>query len=295
MNYNTKRRIAALFAVPVLLLTAACGSDSEKDGASDGTVAEVKGKFGAQPDVVVPKDAKAADKTVIETVTEGSGATVKKGDFVRLDWTVEKWQDDKPLGGTWGQQTPAAKGVHPQSVERLGQPSQQLPEKVLNAVEGKKAGSRILVQGTAGELVGESLNPQSGLKATDTLVWVVDVAGAATVDSKAEAKGAQAAPEAGMPEVKAPRRPPRRSRSRRGRRPPPSWKQQVLIKGTGPKVEAGQGLVAQYTGVKWEDGKKFDSSWDHGAPPPSRSAPDRSSRAGTRPWSARTSVTACSW
>ncbi|MFC8175125.1 MULTISPECIES: FKBP-type peptidyl-prolyl cis-trans isomerase [unclassified Streptomyces] len=265
MNYNTKRRIAALLAVPVLLITAACGSDSEKGGSSDGAVAEVKGEFGAQPDVVVPKDAKAAGKTVIETVTEGSGAAVKKGDFVRLDWTVEKWQDDKPLGGTWAQQqTPAAKGAHPQSVERLGQPSQQLPEKVLNAVEGKKAGSRLLVQGTAGDLVGENLNPQSGLKATDTLVWVVDVAGAATVDSKAEAKGTQAAPAAGMPEVKAPSQAAATITIPKGEKAPTELKEQVLIKGTGPKVEAGQGLIAQYTGVKWEDGKKFDSSWDHG-------------------------------
>ncbi|MFC8589612.1 FKBP-type peptidyl-prolyl cis-trans isomerase [Streptomyces sp. NPDC057217] len=263
MNYNTKRRIAALLAVPVLLITAACGSDSGKDTA-EGTVAEVKGKFGAQPDVVVPKDAKAADKTVIETVTEGSGATVKKGDFVRLDWTVEKWQEDKPLGGTWAQQTPDAKGAHPQAVERLGQPSQQLPEKVLNAVDGKKVGSRVLVQGTAGDLVGENLNPQSGLKATDTLVWVVDVAGAAAVDSKAEAKGTQAAPEAGMPEVKAPSQAAATITIPKGQKAPTELKQQVLIKGTGPKVEAGQGLVAQYTGVKWEDGKKFDSSWDHG-------------------------------
>ncbi len=33
-----------------------------------------------------------------------------------------------------------------QSVEQIGKQSQQLPEKVLDAVKGKKPGSRILVQ-----------------------------------------------------------------------------------------------------------------------------------------------------
>ncbi|MBD0712241.1 peptidylprolyl isomerase [Streptomyces sp. CBMA291] len=256
--------MAALLAVPALLFTAACGSDSEKDTSGD-VVAEVKGTFGTPPDIVVPKDSKAAGKTVVETVSAGDGTTVKKGDQVRLDWVVEKWQDAKPLGGTWAQDgASAAKAPHRQSIEKIGQPSQQLPEKVLAAVEGKKAGSRLLVQGTAGDLIGENLNPQSGLTATDTLVWVVDVAGAAAVDPKAEVKGEQAAPAPGMPEVKAPSGAAAVITIPKGVKAPTELKEQVLIKGTGPKVEAGQGLIAQYTGVKWEDGKKFDSSWDHG-------------------------------
>ncbi|MET9438184.1 FKBP-type peptidyl-prolyl cis-trans isomerase [Streptomyces sp. NPDC006551] len=261
MNYNTKSRIAAVLAVPALLFTAACGSDSD---AQTGNVAKVTGKFGSAPEISIPKDAEPADKTVIETVSEGDGATVKKGDFVRLDWTVEKWKGAEALGGTWTQQTPGAKGPRRQAVERVGQPSQQLPEKILDAVVDRKAGSRVLVQGTAGDLIGQTLNPQSGLTAEDSLVWVIDVVGAASVDSKAEAKGQQAATAPGMPEVKAPSQAAATITVPKGEKAPTALKEQVLIKGTGPKVEAGQGLIAQYTGVKWEDGKKFDSSWDHG-------------------------------
>ncbi|WP_418956114.1 FKBP-type peptidyl-prolyl cis-trans isomerase [Streptomyces tritici] len=262
MNHKTMRRIGALLAVPALLFTAACGSDSESD-APAGAVAQVKGKFGEQPDVSIPKDGEAADKTVIKTVSEGSGKEVAKGDFVRLDWMVEKWKGGESLGSTWTQQ-PGAKGPRRQEVGRVGQPSQQLPEKVLGSVEGKKAGSRILLQGTAGDLVGQNLNPQTGLTEKDVLVWVVDIVGAATVDSKAEVKGTQAAPEAGMPEVTAAGQKAATIVIPKGEKAPTTLKQQVLIKGKGPKVQAGQGLIAQYTGVKWEDGKKFDSSWDHG-------------------------------
>ncbi|MGW2562237.1 FKBP-type peptidyl-prolyl cis-trans isomerase [Streptomyces sp. NPDC001514] len=261
MNYNTKRRIASLLAVPVLLFTAACGSDSSNESTEG--VAEIKGAFGAKPEVSVAKDAKPSTETVIKTVSDGKGTEAKKGDFVRLDWTVRKWDDPADLGGTWA--APGGdKQPHRQSVERIGQQSQQLPAKVLDAVAGKKAGSRILVQGTAGDLIGQGLNPQSGITEKDTLVWVLDVAGAAAVAPKGEVKGEQAAPDAGMPTVKAEPQKAAVITIPKGAKAPTELKQQVLIKGTGAKIEPGQGLIGQYTGVKWEDGQKFDSSWDHG-------------------------------
>ncbi|WP_198655527.1 FKBP-type peptidyl-prolyl cis-trans isomerase [Streptomyces geranii] len=265
MNYNTKRRMVALLAVPALLFTAACGADDKKkdDEAVVGGVAEVKGKVGAKPEISVPKDAEPAGKTVIKTVSEGSGSAIKASDFVRLDWTVEKWGGSEELGGTWSAAA-AGSTARRQSVEQVGKQSQQLPEKVLDVVKGKKPGSRILVQGTAGDLIGQNLNTSSGLAATDVLIWVVDPVGAATVDAKAEAEGEQAASAAGLPKVESPSQKAAVITIPKGAKAPKDLEQQVLIKGSGKKVEAGQGLIAQYTGVKWEDGKQFDSSWDHG-------------------------------
>ncbi|MDQ1020842.1 FKBP-type peptidyl-prolyl cis-trans isomerase [Streptomyces afghaniensis] len=264
MNYNTKRRVAALLAVPALLFTAACGSDDGNNGDTAGGVAEVKGKVGAKPEISVPKDGKPSDKTVVKTVSAGSGTPIKGSDFVRLDWTVEKWGGDQELGGTWAAGSTGDKAPRRQSIEQIGKPSQQLPVKVLDAVKGKKPGSRILVQGTAGDLIGQSLNTSSGISAKDVLIWVVDPVGAASVDSKGEAKGEQVPSEAGLPEVKSPSQKAAVITIPKGVKAPKDLKEQVLIKGDGKKVEAGQGLIAQYTGVKWEDGKKFDSSWDHG-------------------------------
>ncbi|GHH18910.1 FKBP-type peptidyl-prolyl cis-trans isomerase [Streptomyces lanatus] len=264
MNYKTKRRVAALLAVPALLFSAACGSDGDSDGAQSGAVAEVDGKAGEKPEISTPKDGEPSSKTVVETVSEGDGTAIKASDFVRLDWTVEKWGDSKELGGTWQTQSTGSGTPRPQSVEQIGKQSQQLPPKVLDAVKGKKPGSRILVQGTAGDLIGEGLNTSSGIAKKDVLIWVLDVSGAASVDAKAEAKGEQAASAEGMPEVKAPSQKAATITIPKGAKAPKGLEQQVLIKGDGKKVEAGQGLIAQYTGVKWEDGKKFDSSWDHG-------------------------------
>ncbi|WP_274556321.1 hypothetical protein [Streptomyces spiramyceticus] len=86
MNCNTKRRIASLLAVPALLFTGACGSDSPNDSAAG--VAEVKGRFGDKAEVSVSKNSKPADKTVVKTVSQGSGPEIKKGDFVRMDYSV---------------------------------------------------------------------------------------------------------------------------------------------------------------------------------------------------------------
>ena len=41
---------------------------------------------------------------------------------------------------------------------------------------------------------------------------------------------------------------------------------QPLIKGDGPVVKSGQTVSVQYTGVIWDTGKQFDSSWDRGSP-----------------------------
>ncbi|MET8678689.1 FKBP-type peptidyl-prolyl cis-trans isomerase [Streptomyces sp. NPDC004647] len=264
-RFSTKntRRIAAALAVPVLLFAAACGSD---DGDSDNAgVVTVEGKAGEKPEISVPKDAKAPDKVVVNTITEGKGAEVKKGDFIRLDFAGETMKGGQDLGNTWAKRPGAdPKAPRTQVVQELGQPSQTLPPKVLDALAGKKVGGRVEVEGTAKALIGGQLNPQSGIKPQDGLVWVVDIAAAKKVDKKGEAKGEQAAPAPGMPVVKAPSQKPAVITVPKGEKPPKELKQQVLIKGEGPKIKAGEGLIAQYTGVKWEDGKLFDSSWKHG-------------------------------
>ncbi|MGP3925749.1 FKBP-type peptidyl-prolyl cis-trans isomerase [Streptomyces sp. 8N616] len=258
------RRVAAALAVPALLFTAACGSDD--GGSSDGAgVVTVEGKAGSKPEISVPKGAKAPDKVVVETVNEGSGEEVKKGDLVRLDFAGETMKGGQNLGSTWVKQPGAdPKAPRTQVVQEIGQQSQSLPASVLNALVGKKAGSRVEVEGTAKALIGQQLNPQSGIKPRDGLVWVVDIAGVKKMDKKAEAEGEQAATESGLPTVKAESQKAATITIPKGQKAPKGLEQQVLIKGKGPKVKAGDGLIVQYTGVKWEDGKKFDSSWDHG-------------------------------
>jgi FKBP-type peptidyl-prolyl cis-trans isomerase len=267
---KTARRAAAALVVPALFLTAACGGGSEKDddgskAAPSQAVAKVSGKFGEEPKIEVAKDAKAADEVVVKTVSAGTGAEVKKTDFVRLDFAGQTMKNGQTLGSTWTKQPGAdPKAPRMQVVQDISQPGQMLPAKVMEALAGQKVGSRVEVEGTAKALIGEQLNPQSGITPQDGLVWVVDIVGAKAFDKKTAAKGEQAASEDGMPQVKAEGQKAATITVPKGEKAPKELQDQVLIKGSGAEVKAGEGLVAQYTGVKWEDGKKFDSSWDHG-------------------------------
>ncbi|MBC2878240.1 MULTISPECIES: FKBP-type peptidyl-prolyl cis-trans isomerase [Streptomyces] len=273
------RRLAAALAVPVLLLTAAgCGSDddgskkssesSSKASASSGSAQggskiTVTGAFGEQPKISAPKDAKGPDKVRITTITEGKGATVEKGAFARLAFAVQSTQEGTTAKGTWnpepGQDT---KGPRRELVQRVGggEGGGQVPDAVADALVGRKVGTRVWAEGTLKSMYGDKVQQN----ADQTLVWVLDVVGTGKVDAKAEAKGEQAKPDAGMPEVKAESGKAAEITMPKGEKAPKELKEQVLIKGDGPEVKAGDGLVAQYTGVLWDGGKKFDSSWDHG-------------------------------
>jgi peptidylprolyl isomerase len=46
----------------------------------------------------------------------------------------------------------------------------------------------------------------------------------------------------------------------KGKKPPTKTVGQLLVKGKGAKVEAGQTIRVTYTGALWKDGKVFDSS-----------------------------------
>lgn len=48
--------------------------------------------------------------------------------------------------------------------------------------------------------------------------------------------------------------------------PPQDLVVDVVVEGEGDPVEAGDLLVADYTGVLWDGGEQFDSSWDRGQP-----------------------------
>lgn len=257
------RRTAAALVVPALLMTAACG------GSDDSAKNEVSGKPGDKPKVSLAKSAKPPKKVSVKTLDEGKGKAAAKGDFVRFDvlgkMTGDKQGKGQDLISTWNSQTGTAKsGAHTQMVTKLGAQQQMLPAPVTNALVGKKPGSRVQIEGTAKSLLGAQQAAQTGMKPNSGMIWVLDLASSSKVDSKAQAKGDQAEIKSGLPQAKADEKKAADITVPKGQKPPKALEQQTLINGKGPEVKTGDGLVAQYTGVKWEDGKKFDSSWDHG-------------------------------
>lgn len=48
--------------------------------------------------------------------------------------------------------------------------------------------------------------------------------------------------------------------------PPDGLVVETIVEGDGPAVESGDLLLADYTGLLWEGGEEFDSSWSRGEP-----------------------------
>ncbi|MGP4110853.1 FKBP-type peptidyl-prolyl cis-trans isomerase [Streptomyces sp. 4N509B] len=274
-----RRTVAALALPAALLFTAACGSDdgeSSSGGSSDsapsGPVATVTGQPGELPEISVGKNATVGEETVSQVLAEGDGDEVVEGAFIRLDVLATTVESDTELLNTW-QSTSADTGegedggedsegaLRKQIVTQAGQDS-YLPKAVTEPLIGEPVGTRLQVEGRATELFGDSVAQQYGFSDEEGVVWVLDVAGTADVDLQAEAEGEQAAPEEGMPEVEAGGKKPATITVPEGQEPPGELQEQVLIEGDGHEVEAGDALVVQYTGVLWDTGEKFDSSWD---------------------------------
>lgn len=287
------RRCAVAVAVPALLLTvASCGSDSKSgsknsassssssssDGGS-GAVASVSGKFGEAPVIKIDtKKAGAAGKNV-KTFIKGTGTTVKKGDYVRVDTMMRAYKTPQALLNTY---VKGQSGQKQQYIDQAGsgQMGQLYSPVAAEALVGQKVGSRVLVQGSAKVMMPDTYQ-QMGLTADQVFDWVIDVQGTASVSSTAEVTGTQAKPDSGMPVAKVPTQKANLKKDAttgqltdpkkiatitvpKGAKAPTKLEQQTLIKGSGSTVKAGQGLIAQYTGVTFDKGTMFDSSWKHG-------------------------------
>lgn len=258
---KTAHRLVAVLAVPALLLMSACGSDD--GGGSGAGAATVSGAAGEQPVIEVDADADIAEETRVEVVHEGDGAEVAEGDYVRAD-VLGTDMSGEELFSTWPRpEEEAGDGPRRQYVARTGEEG-MLPQQIVDTLIGQKVGSRVLVEGQAGTLIGPQVT-QAGMAEDDGLIWVFDIVGSGTFDPRAEVEGEQDAVAEGLPEVTAGEGEAAEVTVPDGVDAPAELREQVLVAGEGDEVEAGQGLVVQYTGVKWEDGETFDSSYSRDA------------------------------
>jgi len=259
------RRAAALSALVLAapLALTACGG-----GQDLGPMPKVSGAFGKTPKVEIPKE-KAGDQLQIKTLVEGKGREIKKNDLAIADYVGYTWngKKSKQAASSYKAGSPAAFPVG-QLVKGLDQ-----------GIIGQKVGSRVQLVIPPKDGYGAKGQPQAGIKAGDTLVFVVDLRADYGMD--AGVKGKKAEDGGGdLPKV---------TDQGTGKKPkveipdsdpPGEFAEKTLIEGDGPKVKKGQLLVAKYVGKVWrsgaEDKKKpkpkkgaqnlkngatFDSSW----------------------------------
>jgi FKBP-type peptidyl-prolyl cis-trans isomerase len=230
--------------------TAGGSSSPASSGASDAV--KVTGAFGALPGVSIPKASPGA-ALLTKTLIQGAGTPLTAsdslvGNFALYDW---KGTTSKLVSSTYTSGSPALLS------------GQMLPG-LEKALRGQKEGSRVLAVIPPADGFGPGGNPQIGVGGTDTLVFVIDMV--AVLGNTEGAAGAQVSSGGGglptvtvtpgkAPTVKVP-----------AAKPPARLTVKTLAQGTGAKVATGDYVVVQYTGVVWETGKVFDSSWSRSAP-----------------------------
>jgi peptidylprolyl isomerase len=208
---------------------------------------QVSGNPGEKPTVTSEWPLKVRS-SVAEERTKGAGATAAKGDRLFIDYVI--------LNGRTGQELETSYGRAPVGLELKRGTTPALRKGLL----GSSVGSRVLVAVAPEDGLTKG-GAQVGLKKNDTVLFVVDVKSVSTPLTRAT--GTPVTPPAGLPEV---------TLAKNGApkiavpetNAPTSLVVQPLIEGDGPVVQAGQTLDVHYTGVLWDSGKTFDSSWSRG-------------------------------
>jgi peptidylprolyl isomerase len=219
----------------------------------------VTGGFGEEPEVVIP-DGRPDNTYAADALETGDGATVAEGDFIVTNYAAYLWpanskdrpKSGEPLFDTFAEGTPRTFTL---TAER------SLPGMV-KGLAGATVGSRMLLVLPPEEAFGEQGQPDMSIGPKDTVVFVFDLLGAFTTDQAAA--GAPVEPDSAFPTITEGEDGP--TASMPPTEPPTELSSQVLVKGTGATVEAGQLLVVQYRGQLWKDGSEFDSSWASDSP-----------------------------
>lgn len=197
----------------------------------------------------------ATDKTVFADVESGDGASLSEMDQVAaIDMAF--YSADT---GDFVISTPYDGTRQPQTMENW---LTQFPG-LEDALSCAKAGSRMVV-GLPNDGVSDEMRQQyaaQGFPQDGSLIAVVDVHdvyprqawGTAQYNAATNMPSVVRAPD-GRPGITVP-----------DKKAPKDLVVETLLKGDGEKVEAGDKAVLRYTGVVWDTGEVFDSSWENGS------------------------------
>jgi len=254
------RRSLAVFIV-LVALAAGCGDDEPSRETSDTTSlnaadlvttdiadVDVEGEPGAQPTLTF-EEAFGVEATATRVLHEGDGAAIAANSVVTFHFVLVNGRDGEVIQTSYG--SDPAELVFEDS----------LMAGIYKGLDGVTAGSQILVAVAPGD--GPGADPSTKVLENDTLIFFFDVLDVRVPLARAE--GAAVAPVAGVPTVElgddgAP------TIAVPAVAPPTELIAQPLIVGDGPVVETGDSITVHYTGVIWDSGVVFDSSWESGSP-----------------------------
>lgn len=274
------RRRALALLLPLLLLPA-CAGEGEPDAdqtttaaTSTGAAPTVTGGFGEEPTIELPAGDAGSD-LVVEVLEKGDGVVVADGQLVVADFLGQRWAAGRKAPATSDDPSanpgdPAAEDVIDSTFNGGTPQSFSLAEGNvlpgwLEGLVGQTVGSRVLLVLPPESAFGPGGNPDFGIAADDSLVFVFDLLDAFEADAAAEGTSVDLAPDPVLPTVAEGDNGPTITVPT-GIAAPTALVSQTLIEGPGDEVRSGQHLVVQYRGVLWKDGSEFDSSWSSGRP-----------------------------
>ncbi|MGW7527831.1 FKBP-type peptidyl-prolyl cis-trans isomerase [Streptomyces sp. NPDC054783] len=281
------RRFAALLIAPALLLVGCSSNDSSHQSRPDGwhrplaapsvpvharpepaavhtdaVLPTVSGQFGRAATISVPKSAPSG-KFVVAPQTQGRGPAAHTGDVAVVRYTAKVWRTGRTLPGSYD------KGARPQ-VFAVGRGATLTA--LDRAVQGQRAGSRVLVVAPPAAAYGTTGSAQLHITGKDTIVYAVDVLD--VIGAHALVTGDQHPVPDALPSVHMNKNDGTATLTVPDQAPPKGLVVKRLVDGTGPAAKTGQTLVLQYSSAAWDTARGKDeapvflSSRADGAPLP---------------------------
>jgi hypothetical protein len=227
---------------------ASAGCDSPVTSGQASSIVTATGAFAAQPKVEFPTPL-ITKKTQRTELLPGDGPALQPGqpalvDLTLLNGTTGDVLTQTQYDGTGG----SLITIGPSTFPALS-----------HGLECATVGSRVAIVGSAKDTHEGQANPQQGIGADDPFVFVVDI----LRGFPARADGAVQLPQPGLPAVVlTPDGTPGITVPNTA--PPKSLRVAELKSGHGKKVAAKDFVVLKYTGISWDDGTVFDSTWKDG-------------------------------
>jgi peptidylprolyl isomerase len=251
------RRFAVLLLAPVLVggLLTGCGGGTSGTSNVDKSLPTVTGHYGDKPKITIFKGVKPSKKLKVTVLKKGTGPKVAKGDLLVADYLGSNYRTKKVFDNSYDRKSPAAFSIGVGKV---------VPgwDKILVGVH---VGSRVEMVLPPKDGYGKTGNTQAGIKATDSLIFVVDVIASYAPNATTPAPTAVASLPKGLPTVTGAWGVEPKVTIAKGTVPPKTPVPTVLATGSGAKVVKGHLLIVQYTAIGW-DGKALGKTWGTDGP-----------------------------
>jgi peptidylprolyl isomerase len=238
----------------LVLTTAACGGDADKPDADSGDTIEgltVSGRFGTMPVVKVEPEVKV-NKLTTEVLSTGEGEPVNRGDKALLNLYIANGQTGKKAVATYDDGRP---------LSVVMDESKFFPP-LVKALEGRPTGSRLAFADTVKDLYGTAGAAQIGLKASDSLVFVVDIMSVTPTDLLDGPEGTKVPAPAGAPTIVTEDGLISRLTFENAPKTPSDRLQVIpLVKGTGERIDGAKIVTMDYLGQVYGRAKPFENSY----------------------------------